>query len=106
MQEYPVKRECVKNLKDSLERQLRETFEVEPVQQGDHYTIRFGALSLLDVTIGPDGKSIIVMTESDRDVSDEVVLDTNRRFRRYLDNVTGYSTKERVKKAKSVGAKT
>jgi hypothetical protein len=31
-----------------------------------------------------------------------VILDTNRRFRKYLDIVTGFSTKERMKKSKSV----
>ena len=41
-------------------------------------------------------------TESDSGSSDEVILDTNRRFRRYLDITTGYTTKERVKKAKAV----
>jgi hypothetical protein len=34
-------------------------------------------------------------------VADDVIIDTNRRFRRYLDGVTGLSTKERVKRAKS-----
>ena len=32
---------------------------------------------------------------------DEVILDTNKRFRKFLDAITGFSTKERVKRAKS-----
>jgi hypothetical protein len=71
-------------------------------KQGDRYQISYGALRLLEVTTGSGGKTLIVRTESDKDASDEVILDTNRRFRKYLDKVTGYSTKERVKKAKSV----
>jgi len=82
--------------------QLRECFETEPNQKDGHYQIRFGALKVLDASLGADGKSVIIMTESDLTVSDEVILDTNRRFRKYLDAVTGYSTKERVKKAKTV----
>ena len=52
--------------------------------------------------MGEGGKTVIIRTESDKEASDEVILDTNRRFRKYLDFVTGYSTKERVKKVKSV----
>ena len=61
-----------------------------------------GALKVLDASLGADGKSVIIRTESDLTVSDETILDTNRRFRKYLDAVTGYTTKERVKKAKTV----
>ncbi|HPW11307.1 MAG TPA: DUF5611 family protein, partial [Methanoregulaceae archaeon] len=68
----------------------------------DHYQISFGALRLLDVTVGKDGKTLLVHTESDKDAPDAVILDTNRRFRKYLDLVTGFSTKERVKKSKSI----
>jgi hypothetical protein len=69
---------------------------------GDHYQINYGALKLLDVSLGKEGKSLVVHTESNRNVTDEIILDTNRRFRRYLDVTTGFSTKERVKKAKSI----
>jgi len=53
------------------------------------------------VTAGAGGKSVIVDTESDMSVNDDVILDTNKRFRKYLDAITGFSTKERVKRAKS-----
>ena len=33
------------------------------------------------------------------DEADKIVLDTNRKFRDYLEYVTGYNTKERKKKA-------
>jgi hypothetical protein len=81
---------------------LQECFGAEVRKAGDHYQISYGALKLLDVSIGKTGKTMIVSTESYTDASDEVILDTNRRFRRYLDIATGYSTKERVKKAKTV----
>jgi hypothetical protein len=81
---------------------LQECFGAEVRQAGNHYQVSYGALKLLDVSIGKTGKTLIVYTESYTDASDEVILDTNRRFRRYLDTATGYSTKERVKKAKTV----
>jgi hypothetical protein len=102
MQEYPVKRGFDKNLESNVVDQLRECFGVDPGLVNGHYQIRYGALKLLDVTLGKDGKSIIVLTESDLGVTDEVIIDTNKRFRKYLDAITGYSTKERVKKAKTV----
>jgi hypothetical protein len=52
--------------------------------------------------IGTDGKSVVIDTESDLNASDAVILDTNKRYRKYLDAVTGFSTKERVKRSKSV----
>ena len=82
--------------------QLKECFGVDPKYNDGHYQVSFGALRLLDASLGAEGKSVIIRTESDLTVSDEAILDTNRRFRKYLDAVTGYSTKERVKKAKTV----
>ncbi|MDH7593012.1 MAG: DUF5611 family protein [Methanomicrobiales archaeon] len=100
MQEYPVKRTHVKNLQKEIGEGLRELFGVEPVQTGDGYTISYGALKQLTVRIGDNGKTLVLETESDASATDEEILDTNRRFRRYLERVTGYSTKERVKLSK------
>lgn len=102
MQEYPVKRGHTKDLNTTLVEGLKQCFGTEVNQLGDHYQVSYGALTLLDVTLGEGGKTVILRTESDKNASDEVILDTNRRFRKYLDFVTGYSTKERVKKVKSV----
>lgn len=102
MQEYPVKRGFVKDLNTTMVEGLKQCFGTDVQQKGDHYQIRYGALTLLDITIGRGGKTVIVTTESDKDATDEVILDTNRRFRRFLEMVTGYTTKERLKKAKSI----
>ena len=102
MQEYPVKRGFTKDLNTTMLEGLKQCFGTEVKKMGDHYQISYGALKLLDVTTGAGGKTVIVRTESDKEASDEVILDTNRRFRKYLVFVTGYSTKERVKKVKSV----
>jgi hypothetical protein len=101
MQEYPVKRGLTKDLITRIAAELKDCFGVEPTESGGTFRISFGALTRLDVKAGTGGKSVIIDTESDISVSDEVILDTNRRFRKYLDAVTGFSTKERVKRAKS-----
>jgi hypothetical protein len=101
MQEYPVKRGLTKDLGSRIGSELRNCFGVEPVQSGALFRISFGALKRLDVKVGAGGKTVIIDTDADMNVADEVIIDTNRRFRRYLDAVTGFSTKERVKRAKS-----
>ena len=102
MREYPVKRGYTKDLQTTMGAKLKDCFNVEPKKVGDHYQITYGALKVLDVSTGKEKKTLVVDTKSDTTASDEVILDTNRRFRKYLDEVTGYSTKDRVKKAKSV----
>ena len=100
MQEYPIKRGLTKDLTERMVTGLKTCFGVEPVKTADAYRISFGALKKLDVKAGAGNKTVIIDTESDMNVSDDVILDTNKRFRRYLDLVTGFSTKERVKRAK------
>jgi hypothetical protein len=103
MQEYPIKRGLTKDLDARVAAELRNCFEVDPVKTEKGYRVISGALKRLDVAVGADGKSVIIDTESDLGASDDVILDTNKRFRKYLDAITGFSTKERVKRAKSVG---
>jgi hypothetical protein len=104
MQEYPIKRGLTKDLETRITAELRNCFGVEPEKTAKGYRIRAGALKRLDVTIGSGSKSVIIDTESDISAADDVILDTNKRFRKYLDAVTGFSTKERVKRAKTPAA--
>jgi hypothetical protein len=102
MQEYPIKRGLTKDLEIRIVVELKNCFGVDPEKTAKGYRIKSGALKRLDVSVGTGEKSVIIDTESDISVSDEVILDTNRRFRKYLDAITGFSTKERVKRVKSV----
>jgi len=100
MQEYPIKRGLTKDLPERMAAELKNCFGTEPVATESGFSIRYGALKRLDVKAGAGNKTVIIDTESNMNVSDEIILDTNKRFRRYLDAVTGFSTKERVKRAK------
>lgn len=102
MQEYPVKRGLTSDLEARAVAELKNCFGAEAEKTPKGYRIRFGALRRLDVVIGPGSKSVIIDTESDITAPDDVIIDTNKRFRKFLDVVTGFSTKERVKRAKSV----
>lgn len=101
MQEYPIKRGLTKDLEERVVAQLKICFGVDPEKTDKGWRIRSGALRRLDVNISTGGKSVIIDTESDISAPDEVIIDTNRRFRTYLDVITGFTTKERVKRAKS-----
>jgi hypothetical protein len=105
MQEYLVKRGLTKDLDIRMVEALRKCFGIEPEKTGDHFRISYGAMQVLDVSAGAGKKTLIVNTVSSKDASDEVIMDTNRRFRKYLETVTGFSSKERVKRAKSEGEK-
>jgi hypothetical protein len=103
MQEYPVKRTHIKELPENISAKISENFGITPEEKDGWYTISFGALESMQVRLGEGKKSIVLSTVSKQGIEDEqLILDTNRRFRRFLDDVTGYSTKERVKKAKTV----
>jgi len=102
MQEYSIKRGLTIDLDQRIVAELRNCFGVEPEKTGNAYRIRFGALKKLEATPGAGGKTLRVDTESDTSAADEVIIDTNKRFRKFLDAATGFSTKERVKRAKSV----
>jgi hypothetical protein len=101
MQEYPIKRGMTKDLEMRIVAEIKNCFGVEPEKTAKGYRIKFGALKRLDVTMGVGGKSVIIDTESEMSENDEVIIDTNKRFRKYLDTITGFSSKERIKRAKS-----
>lgn len=103
MQEYPIKRTHVKVLPENITGKIVEHFGISPVETDGRWKISYGALESMEVWMGEGKKSIIISTTSRQGIEDEqIILDTNKRFRRYLDDVTGYSTKDRVKKAKTV----
>ena len=51
------------------------------------------------------GKKLNVTTESELGVSDAVALDTNKRFRNFLEKATGYTAKQRLQMAKKEATK-
>jgi len=103
MQEYKVKRTVIKELENNISSQLTECFGVTPQIEKGHYWIQFGILEKLEVWVGETKKTIIVNTVTKEGIEDdELILDTNRRFRKYLDAVTGYKSKERAKNMKSI----
>jgi len=47
-----------------------------------------------------ENKKLIVDSESNKEAKDDIILDTNKRYRDFLEEATGYTAKERLKMAK------
>ncbi|HIH69153.1 DUF5611 family protein [Methermicoccus shengliensis] len=77
---------------------LEECFPCEVQMIKEKCILSYGAIERMEVWL--DGKALCVETTSNKNASDEQVLDTNRRFRQFLTKATGYTTKERIKQAK------
>ena len=60
--------------------------------------VSYGALQRVEASI--IDKKLRVDTTPNPNVPDEEILETNRRFRKFLDDATGYTAKQRVSKAK------
>jgi hypothetical protein len=101
MEEFEVKRGSTKDLAERIPVELRRCFGCEPEPVGDGYAITCGAIRRLVATPGPAGKTLIIEIETNSDVADDaVILDTIRKRNAFLEAATGFSSKERVKRAK------
>ena len=77
---------------------IAEEFPTDIAEAGGKLQLSYGALK--NICIWIDGKKLNVTTESDSGASDQVVLDTNKRFRDFLEKATGYTAKQRLQMAK------
>ena len=97
MRHYPVKRGNKENLQsDNLRALVTESFGDCSEEEG-RLTASFGALKHISVWI--DGKDLILDTEMDASVPDDVAMETIKRFNDFLNRTTGYTSKERKKRA-------
>ena len=112
MQEYEVKRGNTADLDDRIKAGFADIFQVSPKEADGHYIISYGSMKKLEVWAGEKNKTVLVDTETDDKVMelpdeefDKITLDTNKKFRQFLDLVTCFTTKERVKRAKKAAEK-
>lgn len=77
---------------------LEKNFPAEIKENNGKYALCYGAFKRLTVWV--DNKKLCVETESSKDVKDDAILDTNKRYRVFLEEATGYTAKERLSKAK------
>jgi len=77
---------------------LEEEFASEVQEEQGKLLLAYGALK--SITVWIEEKRLNVVTESTSGISDQIVLDTNKRFRNFLEKATGYTAKQRLEMAK------
>jgi hypothetical protein len=78
---------------------MEEVFGVSPSLVDNKYVISYGVIKELKAWI--NDKKLCVETQSDLSIKDEmIILDTNKKFRDFLEETTGFTAKERLKMAR------
>jgi len=97
IQRFDFKRGFKKDARNRVLDALKNCFETEIIEEGENtFVLSYGALSKMTVEVG-DGLSID--SEANTNVSEEVMAGTNRRFRKFLEQATGFTAKQRAKKS-------
>jgi hypothetical protein len=103
MRAYEMRRGQGKNLEgDKLRALVTEIFGNASTEDGK-VVARFGAIDKL--VTWTDGKQLFVDITMRTGVPDDVATDTIGRNNRFLERATGYTTKERKKKAEDAAKK-
>ena len=99
MQTFDIKRGHFKNLEDNgLENIIKEILG-DVHKEGDKYVANFGAMKPITVWL-QSKKELCIDIVTDKDVNDEVAMQTIRAKNEFLKMVTGFSSKERSKRLK------
>ena len=83
---------------DRIKEVLQDSFQVPVTEEDGKLIVSYGALQRVEASIVD--KKLLVDTTPNPNVPDEEILETNKRFRKFLDDATGYTAKQRVSKAK------
>jgi len=83
---------------DRIKEVLQDSFQVPVTEEGGKLIVSYGALQRVEASIVD--KKLCVDTTPNPNVPDEEILKTNKMFRKFLDDATGYTAKQRVSKAK------
>lgn len=99
MQRYPVRRTHLKKLTATeISRLLGVHFHLRPGPEGISEAY-FGAVARLTARV--EGKELEVDVQMDPRVPEEVARETIRRYNAFLEEATGFNSKERAKRLKS-----
>lgn len=97
MQEYEVRRGLQENISpEKLKATMQEIFG-NVQERDDKLVSSFGALK--ELAAWPCKKNLCVDTKADPGVADEVAHSTIKAYNVFLERVTGYTAKERGKRA-------
>ena len=93
MREYPFKR-GFKASEERLEEAIKKHFG-EFKKEGDTYIVSFGAIEELRLRI--QNKKLLAESKTNPKVSSDVAANTIKTYNRFLEELTGYTAKERQK---------
>jgi len=96
IQEYAFKRGFKKDANQRVVEALRVCFGIDINVRDQEYRLSYGALQRITIRVA---NTLLVDTESSTSVPEAVMIDTNARFRCFLEKATGYTAKQRAKKA-------
>jgi len=96
LQAFEIKRGLGKSLEgDGLFRIAKEVFG-NAEKKGEKVVVTFGALAPLEAEY--NGKELLISTTMKKDVDAETASNTIKMYNKFLENATGYTSKERAKK--------
>jgi hypothetical protein len=96
MREYRFKR-GYKPTNERLEELIKKYFG-DFEKDGDVYVVRFGAIKELRLWI--ENKKLYAESKTDPNVSEDIAVQTIKTYNKFLEELTGYSAKERAKMLK------
>ncbi len=103
MRAYELRRGHGKNLEGDKLRGIAADIFGSATAEGGKVVVSFGAIERL--TAWTDGKQLFVDMAMQPGVPDDVATDTISRNNRFLEAATGYTAKERAKKAQEAAKK-
>ena len=103
IQEYAFKRGFKKEAHKHIVEALKACFGADVNVRDEEYVLSYGALRKMTIHVSD---TLLVETESRKDVPDALMIDTNARFRCFLEKATGYTAKQRAKKAQEAAKRT
>jgi hypothetical protein len=103
MRSYNIKRGHFRNIEgEKLFELVRESFGSAD-KKDDRISANFEAIEKLDVWT--DGKLLFVDTSMNTTVDEETAVKTRKRFYEFLEKATGFTAKQRAKKAQQEAKK-
>jgi hypothetical protein len=98
MQEYEVRRGHQENIQpDRLKAHMQQIFG-SAQERGGKIVASFGAIK--EISAWQSGKNVLsIETVMDKNVTDDVAQNTIKAYNNFLETATGYTAKERAKRA-------
>ncbi len=97
MQEYEVRRGHQENVQPEKLKEHMQRFFGSVQEREGKLVASFGALK--EISVWPSGKNLNVDTQMDKNVTDDVAQDTIKAYNSFLEAATGYTAKERGRRA-------